>query len=230
MRAYLATCAVIALAACSPRSSEPAKSAPAAATAPAAPAKTTAPGGAYSLDPGHTSVIFRVNHLGMSHYTARFTDVAGKLQFDPAKPDGSSVTVEIDPASIQTNYPDPKLDFDKELRGSNFLDAAKFPKMSFTSTKVEMTGPDTAKITGDLNLRGVTQPVVLETRFNGGAPAGAADPMNARIGFSAHGTLKRSAFGMGYGVPAPGSTLGVGDDVEVVIETEFLQPGPKAPG
>lgn len=231
MRAYLAMSAAAAmLAACSPKGAEPAKSDSAAipTAGPETPVATKAPAGAYSLDIQHTSLNFRVNHLGFSHYTARFTDMKGQLQFDPIKPETSTLSVQIDPASIQTNNPDKALDFDKELRGANFLDTARYPTMTYVSTKVELTGPDTADITGDLNFRGVTKPVVLHAKFNGGAPAGAVDPQNARIGFSATGTLKRSEFGMGYGVPAPGTTLGVGDDVEIIIETEFMQPGPKA--
>jgi polyisoprenoid-binding protein YceI len=67
----------------------------------------------------------------------------------------------------------------------------------------------------------VTQPVTLDVTYNGGYPPTSFDPGGARIGFSAHGTLKRSAFGIAYGIPAPGTTMGVSDDVDVAIETEF---------
>ena len=95
--------------------------------------------------------------------------------------------------------------------------------MTFRSSKVEVTGSNTMKISGDLTLRGVTRPMVLDATYNGGYAGHPLDP-NARIGFSAHGTLKRSDFGMTVGIPAPGTTMGVGDEVEVIIETEFSGP------
>jgi polyisoprenoid-binding protein YceI len=231
MRHVLATCAVIGLAACSqPAPADKTAGAtpaePAAAPAPAKPAATQAPAGAYVLDGAHTSLVFRVSHLGLSHYTARFKDVKGELQFNPADPAASSVTATIDPRSL--DLPSPPAGFLTELLGPQWLDAAKFPKITFTSTQVEVTGPTTARITGDLSLHGVTRPVTLDATFNGGYQAGAMDPDNARVGFSAKGVLQRAPFGVAYGVPAPGSNMGVSDDVEVMIETEFTRPGPPA--
>ena len=187
------------------------------------PAASTAPAGGYVIERAHTSLNFRVSHMGFSNFTARFTKLNGQLTFDPANPAAMSVTASIDPRSIQTNYPDRTYDFDADLSGKTFLDAAKFPLMTFKSTKVETTGANTARVTGDLTLHGVTAPVVLHVRFNGGYAAMPMDPAGARIGFSAHGTLKRSAFGVSMGVPAAGSNMGVGDDVEVLIETEFTK-------
>lgn len=188
-----------------------------AAPAPAA----SAPAGTYEMDLSHTSVIFRIDHIGLSAYTGRFTRVSGQLKFDPAQPAAQSVTAEIDATSLQTNYPEPaKLDFDAQIR-KQFLAAETYPKITFRSTKVELTGPSTARITGDFTLHGVTKPVTLETTFNGGYPKGGMDPAAARIGFSAHGSFKRSDFGMKQFVPPPGTHFGVGDEIEVIIETEF---------
>jgi polyisoprenoid-binding protein YceI len=105
--------------------------------------------------------------------------------------------------------------------GKGWFEAAQFPQITFRSTKVERVGEHAAQVTGDLTLHGVTRPVVLEVTYNGGYPPNNFDPGGARIGFSAHGVLKRSAFGISAGIPAPGSSMGVGDDVEVAIETEF---------
>jgi polyisoprenoid-binding protein YceI len=194
----------------------PAAGAPAAAPQP--------PAGAYAIDKAHTSVTFRVSHLGFSRYTARFANVDGKLKFDPAAPASMAVAATIDPRSLALNSP--PAGFHDQLMGKNFFEAAKYPAITFRSTKVAVTGPNTAKVTGDFTLHGVTKPVILDVTYNGGWPANAMD--GARIGFSAHGSIKRSAFGMGFGVPAPGSNLGVGDDVEVMIETEFSKGGPAA--
>jgi polyisoprenoid-binding protein YceI len=230
-RLVLSACALLALAACSPKVAEGGK-APAAAPGPAAkPTPTEAPAGLYTIDPSHTSLTFRVNHLGLSHYTARFTGVKAELQLDPADPSKASLKAVIDPRTLETDYPSKDLDFDAELYGPKWLDAAGFPQITFTSTRIEMTGANTAKVTGDLSLHGVTRPVTLETTFNGGYAPNGMDPMGSRIGFSARGGLKRSEFGVAYGVPPKGSNMGVSDEVEIIIETEFTRPAdaPAAP-
>ena len=225
---WLVAGAVATLAACSPPTAKKAEAPAAAASAPAAakPAAAQAPAGDYTLDPAHASLEFKVSHMGFSHYTARFTDFDAKLKFDPAHPEASSVEATIDPKSLALNAP--PAGFKDELTGKSWFDAAQYPAITFRSTKVEVTGANTANITGDFTLHGVTKPVVLEATFNGGYPGFAMDP-HARIGFSAHGVFKRSEFGMGYGVPAPGSNMGVSDEVEVNIEAEFSGPAWVAP-
>ena len=218
---WLVTGAVAALTACSPPTAKKTEAPAASAPQAAAPAAPQVPAGDYKLDPTHASLDFKVNHLGFSHYTARFTDFDAKLKFDPAHPETSSVEATIDPKSL--TLPRPPAGFKDELTGKAWLDTAQYPAITFRSTKVEVSGANTAKITGDFTLHGVTKPVVLEATFNGGYPGHPMDP-HARIGFSAHGVFKRSAFGIAYGVPAPGSTMGVSDAVDVSIEAEFSGP------
>jgi polyisoprenoid-binding protein YceI len=190
----------------------------------APPASGPIPAGKYTLDKAHGSMIFRVDHLGFSHYTARFKRFDATLDFDPANLAQSSVNAPVDATSLETDYPDPKtLDFNAQLQGEQWLDTAKHPQMTYRSKTIEVTGPKTFKINGELTLRGVTRPVVLEATYNGGYDGHPMDP-HARIGFSAHGTLKRSEFGMTYGIPAPGTTMGVSDEVQVIIEAEFSGP------
>jgi polyisoprenoid-binding protein YceI len=225
--AWLVLPLLAALAACSPKS-EQAQTAtpqtPPPATAAQAEPPVDVPAGAYTIDQTHTSVVFRVSHLGFSNYTARFKKASAQLQFDPNNLAASNVTVNVDTKSIETDFPNvAEHDFNAQLTGEQWLDAAKHPQITFRSTKVEVTGPRTMRIHGDLTLRGVTRPMVLDARFNGGY-AGHPLDKNARIGFSAHGTLKRSEFGISYGIPEPGSTFGVGDEVEVIVETEFSGP------
>lgn len=188
------------------------------------PAPTQAPAGRYTLDLSHGRLIFRVSHLGFSNYTALFTDFAAELDFDPANPEAMALTATVDPASIETHFPDPAFDFNTYLAGPDFLDAAAFPEITFTSTRVRMTAPDKAAVTGSLTLRGVTRPITLRVTFNGGYAPQSFDPGGARIGFSATGTLFRSDFGIDMGIPAPGTTLGVSDAVEIEIEAEFINP------
>lgn len=189
---------------------------------------TDPPAGTYHLDPGHTRVMFSVSHLGFSDYTAFFRTAEATLTFDPAKPESMVLDARIDPASVETLYPDPALDFNAVIAGESFLDAKAFPDLTFKSTRVRQTGPREATVTGDLTMHGVTKEVSLRVRYNGGYAGHPLDPGGARIGFSAEGALFRSDFGMGFGIPAPGTTIGVGDLVTIRIETELLNPD--APG
>lgn len=179
------------------------------------------PAGAYTLDKAHASLTFSVNHLGFSWYTARFAEFDATLQFDPADVSTASVEATIDPASLE--LPSPPAGFTDTLKGPEWLDTAKYPTITFKSTRVEPTGEKTARIIGDFTLHGVTKPVTLDATFNGGYAGHEMDP-NARIGFSAQGAFNRSDFGIAYGVPAPGTTMGVSDEVKFVIEAEFTGP------
>lgn len=166
----------------------------------------------YLLDPSHTTVMFGVSHLGFSKHLGRFNKVEGAFTLDAAAPEKSSVAVTIDAASIDTN--DAKRD--EHLRNKDFFDVATYPTLTYKSTAVKKTGENTATVTGDLTLHGVTKPVTLEVTL---AKAGPHPVDNTKImaGFSARGTLKRSDFGMTYGLPV------LGDEVELIIETEAIK-------
>lgn len=182
------------------------------------------PAGRYTLDRAHATLLFRVDHLGFSHYTARFKQFDAQLQFDPSNLAASQVTVTVDASSIETDFPDPlKVDFNAQLRGPDWLDTAKYPQMIFRSRRVVPTDKRTFRIEGELTLHGVTKPVSLDAKYNGGYAGHPLDP-NARVGFSARGHLKRSQFGVSVGIPALGTTFGVSDDVELIIEAEFTGP------
>jgi polyisoprenoid-binding protein YceI len=214
------------LAACSPqeRATDARHETPPVAFSGPSPLQTDALGGAYTLDRSHASLLFRVDHLGFSNYTARFKRFDAQLTFDPVQPTNSTVVVEIDARSLETDFPDPaQLDFNAMLRGEQWLNADAFPHITFRSTRVEQTGPQDLRIHGELTLRGVTQPMTLDARFNGGYAGHPMDP-HARIGFSARGFLHRAAFGMTLGVPEPGSKMGVSDEVEAIVEAEFTGP------
>ncbi len=180
------------------------------------------PAGDYKLDKSHATLTFVVSHLGFSNYHGQFTSFDATMSFDPANAAAAKLTAHIDPNSL--SVPNPPPGFLDELKGAQFLDTAKYPDMSFVSTSIEVTGEKTGKITGDFTMHGVTKPVMLDVTFNGGwAGIPGMDP-NARAGFSATGTLKRSDFGIDYGVPPPGTTMGVSDEVQIIIEAEFSGP------
>ncbi len=174
------------------------------------------PAGVYALDDTHASLTWKVSHMGMSNYTARFTKMTGELTFDPANPANSSLKATVDPASVRTDYPKPQeKDFDKKLAmDADWFNAGQFPIITFNSTKIEITGEKTAKVTGDLTFLGVTKPVTLDAVFNG---AYAKMPMREipAMGFSATGKIKRSDFGFSTYVPM------IGDEVDLMIEVEL---------
>ena len=227
MKSMITACLLVALAGCSPK--EPQTVAPPAetATATAAAAPVDVPAGSYTLDKLHASLIFRVDHLGFSMYTARFKTFDAQLQFNPDDLAASQLTVTVDASSLETDFPNPEMvDFNAELKGEKWLDVAQFPEITYRSTAVKPLGDRKMHIEGELTLHGVTRPVNLEATFNGGYTSHPMDP-HARIGFSAHGTLNRSEFGVAYGIPAPGTTMGVSDAVQAIIEVEFSGPPPQ---
>ena len=239
MKRFVLLLALAGLAACSQKDAPPqaqAEAAPATTPAPAAepagePSRTAAfapdvPAGEYQMDHAHSTLIFRLSHMGFSHYTARFHRFDAQLQFDPRNLAATQLTATVDPRSIETDYPDPKYNFNEELAGEHFLDAAKFPEITFRTTQVEDLGNQAMRVHGELTLHGVTKPIVLDATYNGGYSGHPMDPQ-ARVGFSAQGTLRRSDFGIAGGIPQVGSNMGVGDQVAIVIESEFNGP-PKA--
>jgi polyisoprenoid-binding protein YceI len=232
-----AALAVFVIGSCSPKANDslvtdtPSAAAPAtqpaAAPTPApAPSIEGLPAGDYKLDPLHSTLVFSASHLGFSNYVMQFGKFDANLKLDPANPATATLTATVDPTSLQ--IPSPPAGFLDELKGKSWMDTAAFPQITFKSTSVKVTGPNFADVTGDLTLHGVTKPVTLEITFNGGYPGFIQDP-NARIGFSGRGTFKRSDFGIAYGIPEPGSNMGVSDEVSVRIETEFNGPPLKDP-
>ena len=164
--------------------------------------------GTYNFDPAHTSATWTIAHLGYSHFTGKFPGITGTLVLDEAKPENSKVNVTVNTASVLSGVD--KLD--EHLKSDSFFNVAKFPTATFVSDKVEVTGKDTAKITGTLTLLGVSKPVTLDATLN---KMGDHPMMHKKwVGFDATTTIKRSDWGMSYGTP------NVGDDVKLEIEAE----------
>lgn len=186
---------------------------------PPAPESLGLPAREWRLEPTHSALLFSVSHLGFSRFTAGFDSFDATLTLDPEAPEAAELTATVDIASL--DLPGSAPDFLAELLSPNWLDAETQPQMVFTSTEIRRTGSHTAEAEGILSLRGTEAPVTLAVRFNGGYPSSPFEPY-ARIGFSATAELSRSAFGMGFGVPAPGTTFGVGDTVALLIEAEFI--------
>ena len=192
-----------------------------------APPPAMAPAGQYQIDKSHASVLLRVNHLGFSTYTTRFSRFDAELTFDPSNIPASKVVTTIDASSFEMDAaPQECIGI---VKGPQMLDTVKFPQIVFKSQQVRMTGAKSMVISGTLTLHGVTRPLSLTASFNGGYPGLANMDPHARVGFSAHGSFKRSDFGIAFGVPAPGTTMGVGDLINFSIEAEFNGPALAGP-
>lgn len=178
-------------------------------------ALTNAPAGAYTLDNSHTSVLWRVQHMGVSMYTARFDTTSGTLNLDPVDPTKSSVDITVDIASVSTGLRDAQGNFEFDKKIADALGVARTPKARFVSTALTRSTPTTGVMTGDLTLNGVTKPLTLNVTFGGGR----THPFQQRylVGFGATGSFKRSDFGV------TNWAGGVGDDVTLQIETEFVK-------
>ena len=165
--------------------------------------------GSFAVDPNHSQVGFTLSHMGFSNFTGRLSNVTGTLTLAGGDHAASKLSVTIPASSIST--PVDKLN--EELKSADWFDAAKFPAITFTSTKVTSTGPTSATITGDLTLHGVTKPITLTAHFVGAG----TNPLSKKytVGFDATGTVKRSEFGVTKYVPL------IGDEVELSLHGAF---------
>ena len=183
----------------------------AAANAAAAPIKLAS--GTYTLDPAHTDILAQWFHFGFSNPTANFGDVTGTLVYDDADVSKSSVQVTIPLSGITANGK-----FDEYLRDVDFFDAAKYPTITFKSTKVERAGVNRLTVSGNLTVKGITKPVTLNVTINGSGEHPMTHLMSA--GFDATGTLNRSEFGINGYLPL------VSDEIRLRITTEGSIPNP----
>ncbi len=172
--------------------------------------------GVWKFDPYHTQVEFSAKHLGMMTVRGHFAEVTVTGDVRPDEPERSTVEVTIDTASIRTHNEQR----DNDLRSSNFLEADKYPTITFKSTGVESAGQDRYRLSGDLTIKGTTRPVTLDVikygEFN--------DPnmMGHRIGYAAETTINRKDFGMRFEMMLDGRFI-VSNEVQINIEGELLE-------
>lgn len=174
--------------------------------APGKPDAAAVGAGDYMVEPDHTQVRFGVLHMGFNPYYGTFSQASGILMLDPTHPNRTKVSIEVPMASVQTTSG--KLT--EELKSKQFFDAASNPLMRFTSTSMSFSGTH-ATINGTLTMHGVTKPITLQAAFVG------TGSFNGKrtVGFTATGTLKRSDFGVTYGLPL------VSDAVTIDITAAF---------
>jgi polyisoprenoid-binding protein YceI len=171
--------------------------------------------GTWNFDPYHTQVEFSAKHLGMMTVRGHFAEVTATGEIDVEHPEHSKVEATINTISIRTHNETR----DNDLRSSNFLEAEKYPTMSFKSTKIEPAGTDRYTMTGDLTIKGNTHPVTLHVirygEFN--------DPaMGHRIGYAAEGKINRQDFGMKFDGMLDGKFI-VSNEIQVNIEGELVE-------
>ncbi|RZA37342.1 MAG: polyisoprenoid-binding protein [Lysobacteraceae bacterium] len=166
----------------------------------------------YKIDPNHTNVLASWSHFGFSNPSINFGEADGTIVYDADKVSASSVQVTLPLKGLSANA----ADFYDHLTSGDWFDAAQFPAATFKSTQVESAGEGKLKVTGNLTIKGVTKPVVLDVTLN---KAG-EQPMakRAAIGFDATATVKRSDFGLAKYVP------NVSDEVKLRITTEAVVP------
>jgi polyisoprenoid-binding protein YceI len=175
-----------------------------------APAATTS---TWAIDPSHSEVGFAVKHMMVSSTKGRFAEFDGTIALDEADVTRSRVDVEIAVASINTR--DEKRD--AHLRSADFFDADTFPTISFRSTRVEPAGPDRLRVNGDLTIRGVTRPVVLDVEVNG---RGSTPWGGEVIGYEASTRISRKDFGLTWNVALETGGVLVGDEVKISLDVE----------
>ena len=172
--------------------------------------------GTWKFDPFHTQVEFSAKHLGMMTVRGHFAEVNATGEIHPDDPERTRVEATINTSSIRTHNEQR----DKDLRSSNFLEIDKYPTMTFKSTKIEPAGQDKYTLTGDLTIKGVTQPVPLQLTFEGGA----TDPWGGvRVGFSAKAEIDREAFGLSWNQALETGGVLVGKKATIEIEAEAVK-------
>ena len=170
----------------------------------------------WTVDTAHSSVGFSVRHMMVSNVKGSFDKFAATVEGSPADPASAKISATIEVASVNTREPKR----DDHLRSADFFDAAKFPQMTFTSTTVEKVSATKAKVTGNLTLRGVTKPVVLDVEYT--APV--KSPWGKTVvGATATGKINRQDFGVSFSKTLETGGLLVADEVTIQLELEFIQ-------
>jgi polyisoprenoid-binding protein YceI len=176
---------------------------------------TTAAPTSYTIDKTHSEAVFQVRHL-VTKVRGRFTDFSGTIQFDPARPEASSVAITISAASIDTGTPDR----DTHLKSEDFFHAEKFPALNFVSARAIKKSDEQFDLVGTLTIRDVAKELTVPVTFLGMAK----DPWgNTRAGFEAEITINRKDFGLGWNALLETGGFVVGDDVKISVSIQAIQ-------
>jgi polyisoprenoid-binding protein YceI len=170
----------------------------------------------WQIDPSHSNIEFGVKHMMFTTVKGRFAGVTGSVVLDEANPEQSYVEAEIDATSIDTRAEQR----DTHLRSADFFDVEQFPTITFKSTKVEVEGNERGLVTGDLTIKGVTQPVTLEVELNGYGK----NPWGMDVaGFTATTKINRKDFGLNWNVALETGGVLVGDQIKIELEIQAVK-------
>ncbi|OQW47590.1 MAG: hypothetical protein A4S09_14855 [Proteobacteria bacterium SG_bin7] len=177
--------------------------------------------GVYKIDESHTQVGFKIKHLVISTVSGRFNRFAGTFEFDPSKGEIKGLSVDIDASSIDTNEPDR----DKHLKGPDFFNVEKFPKLTFVAKKIVTKENKPTKIEGELTIHGIKKSVTLDVDYKGST----IDPWgNERIAFEASTQVNRKDYGLNWNKNLDRGGVMIADDVKILIEGEALLQKPES--
>ncbi len=165
------------------------------------------------IDPDHSVAGFTIRHMMVTNVRGQFNKISGAVHFDPSSVLGSSVEATIDVTGITTGVPKR----DEHLLSNDFFDAARFPSMTFRSTKVEGSGGNRFRVMGDLTVRGISRPVALDAEFSGPIKGTEGE---LSIGFSGTARINREDFGLNWNVSLEGGGVVVGKEVQIYIDVE----------
>lgn len=172
--------------------------------------------GQYAIDPAHSSIGFTVRHAMVTNVRGSFAEHEGTLNLDGSNPGGSSASIDVKIASIDTGIGDR----DGHLRSGDFFDAEQFPLMTFRSTQAEQLGGDKYRVTGDLTIKDVTKPLSIDLEFNGTA----TDPYgNERVGFEGSAEILRSDWGLTWNAALETGGVMVSDKVKLNFDISAIK-------
>lgn len=168
------------------------------------------------LDPMHSEVQFKVKHLVISTVTGFFKSFEGSFETVNEEFAGAAINFSLDVDSIDTNQEGR----DAHLKGADFFDAERYPKITFKSTSFTNTGGDDYKLEGNLTIKGVTKPVALDVEFGGTATDFYG---NTKAGFEITGKINRKEFGLTWDGVTEAGAIVVGEDIKIIINTQFAK-------
>lgn len=170
----------------------------------------------WKIDTAHSEIFFSVRHMMISKVRGEFEKFDGQIDFDQENPKNTTVDVQIEAASINTN----EAQRDEHLKSADFFDVENYPVLRFKSRHVELTGNNTVRLVGDLTIRDITREVTLDVEFSGSM----TNPWGKTVaGFSAHTTINRKEWNLNWNVALEAGGWLVGEEIDISVGLELIK-------